>query len=151
MRHDTGLSLRQILCLSACLQITSLECLTETEKEFCFPPFWLQQSPCSQLPSASGHCCFLLLAFLISYGRSWWRNLFFSLLFVLFLLQFLDDILTIFPRETQQRVFLCSHLLYMCSRLINTFRSLHRIYRIAWSACGNEWSLQANKSPSLEY
>lgn len=30
---------RQILCLSACLQITSLECLTKTEKEFCFPPF----------------------------------------------------------------------------------------------------------------
>lgn len=39
MRHDAGLSVRQILCLSACLQITSLERLTKTEKEFCFLPF----------------------------------------------------------------------------------------------------------------
>lgn len=62
MRHDAGLSLWQILCLSACLQITSLERLTKTEKEFCFPPFWLQQSPCPQLPSASGHC----------YPRAWY-------------------------------------------------------------------------------
>ncbi|KAI4800417.1 hypothetical protein KUCAC02_013246 [Chaenocephalus aceratus] len=39
MRHDAGLrSLRQIWCPSACLQITSLERLTKTEKDFCFPP-----------------------------------------------------------------------------------------------------------------
>lgn len=44
MRHNAGLSLWQI-CLSACLKITSLERLTETDKkEFCFP-LWLQHSP----------------------------------------------------------------------------------------------------------
>lgn len=59
-----GSCFRQILWLSACLQITSLERFTKTEKEFCFPPFWLQQSLSFQLPSASGHCCLFSWHFL---------------------------------------------------------------------------------------
>lgn len=60
MHHNAGLSLSQIFCLSACLKITSLERLTETEmKEFCFP-LRLQRSPSAlsspQLPDAVALC-----------------------------------------------------------------------------------------------
>lgn len=76
MRHDAGLSIRQILCLSACLQITSLERLTKTEKEFCFLPFWSPQSPCSQPRSASGHCCLFFWHYLSLMAVAGCRNKF---------------------------------------------------------------------------
>lgn len=78
MRHDAGLSIRQILCLSACSQITSLERLTKTEKEFCFLPFWLLQSPRSQPRSASGPCCRFSWHYLPPMAVAGYRNKFLS-------------------------------------------------------------------------
>lgn len=112
MRHDAGLSLRQILCLSACLRITSLERLTKTEKEFCFPPLWLQQSPCSQFPSATGHCCLFSWHFLPLMARVGYRICSTFESSALFLLKFLDEILAISPGN-QKCVSVCSYLHYM--------------------------------------
>lgn len=82
----------QILCLSACLQMTSLEQLTKTEEEYYFAQRRPEQSPCMLLDllSSSPLCSRLLgqlpfmisdfffctpsFGFVVSMSRSSWEN-----------------------------------------------------------------------------
>lgn len=97
----------------ACLPACKLPAWNDSQKQR--RSFVFQPSDCSNRPALSSPRLLATVGFSlgISYGSSWLQNLFFFLLPVLFLLQFLDDNCTIFPREKLKCLSVCSHLWYM--------------------------------------
>lgn len=148
MRHDAGLSVRQILCLSACLQITSLERLTKTEKEFCFLPFWSPQSACSQPRSASGHCCLFFWHYLSFMAVAGCRNKFLFYSWCCFCVYFLQKI---YQRAAE--VCRClNHFTVYPSALATPDKYVPIVTPHQWFFClVKYWSPQLNNSsPSLK-
>lgn len=148
MRHDAGLSVRQILCLSACLQITSLERLTKTEKEFCFLPFWSPQSPCSQPRSASGHCCLFFWHYLSLMAVAGCRNKFLFYSWCCFCVYFLQKILP----ETGRGLSISEPLYGISISVGNPWKICSDCYTTSVFFClVKYWSPQLNNSsPSLK-
>lgn len=121
MRHEAGLSLRQILCLTACLPV-KLPGWNDSQKQrrsFVFCPSDCSNRPPSQLPSASGNCCLSSWHFaFLSLTASWLQSLFSLSLWCCSCCLFLMISYLFSKRGTQMFLCFATYIVYLTCKTV---------------------------------